>query len=117
MLSSRFIGALQRLSPLSRMSIMLPEAIQISPYSPSSIIAVTSGSSIEGLLTRVNDPSCESPIILPILPDESPTSAMEEAGDLCNPPGHGKIDDPRPDRPKSESSISDPNRSTWVSYG
>ena len=46
------IGSFQRLSPLSMMSIMLPEAIQNSPDSPSSIIAVMSASSIEGLLTR-----------------------------------------------------------------
>ena len=91
---------------------MLPEAIHISPYSPSSIIAVTWGSSIEGLLTRVIDPYEESPRILPIFPDESPTRAIEEAGDLCSPPGHGKIEDPAPESSKSESSISEANRST-----
>ena len=82
------IGALHRLSPLSMMSIMLPEAIQNSPDSPSSIIAVTSASSIEGLLTRWKDPSELSSRIRPNVPDESPIIAIDSEGALGSPPGH-----------------------------
>ena len=71
MLSEMSTGSFQRLSLLSIMSMVVPEAIQNSPASPSSIIAVICASSIEGLLTSGKDPSETSPRILPIVPELS----------------------------------------------
>ena len=81
------IGSFHRLSSLSMMSMILPEAIQNSPASPSSMMAVTSASSIEGLLTRWKEPSGLSSRIRPKVPEESPIIAIDSEGPLGRPPG------------------------------
>ena len=115
-LSAMSTDSFQRLSLLSIMSIVVPEAIQNSPASPSSIIAVICASSIEGLLTRGKEPSEVSPRTLPIVPDESPIIARESDGERDCPPGQGLILVPVPERPKSDSETSLLKSRTSVSY-
>ena len=115
-LSEMSTGSFQRLSLLSIMSMIVPEAIQNSPASPSSIIAVICASSIEGLLTSGKDPSETSPRILPIVPEESPIIAKESGGERDCPPGQGLMLFPVPERPKSDRDISLLKSKTSVSY-
>ena len=98
------------------MLMLLPEAIQNSPCSPSSMMAVTSASSIEGLLTTTMVPSGFSPSNLPSVPEESPMSTIDEPGALSRSPGQALIEAPEPASAKSERGVSERNSKTSVSY-